>query len=324
MDRSIFRNKDYVYQVYRMKSFSKAAQSLYITQPCLSAIIIKLEKEIGVPLFDRNKNPIQLTEFGERYIACAENIECIEMDFKKFLNDVDTLKTGKISIGANNVFASFVLPPIIHSFSMRYPNVKVDLIESTTANLEEKLFSGNLDIVLDNYPLDDAIYNKNLFGEEHLLLAIPASFAINQSLRRFQLTLEDIVTGRHKTDVTAAIPMNCIADIPFILLRHGNDTRVRADNICTQVQIKPKIVLELDQLATAYNVACSGIGATFISDTLAIKMHINASIAFYKVDAEASRRPVYFYHKKSRYQTKAVREFLKAAINYGFVNSCSA
>ena len=68
----MFTWKKYIYEVYREKSFSKAAQNLYISQPSLSARVKKVEKEIGFPLFDRSTSPLQLTEVGEVYIKAAE------------------------------------------------------------------------------------------------------------------------------------------------------------------------------------------------------------------------------------------------------------
>ncbi len=70
----MFTWKKYVYEVYREKSFSKAAQNLYISQPSLSARIKKVEERIGVPLFDRSTSPLQLTEVGKAYIEAAEEI----------------------------------------------------------------------------------------------------------------------------------------------------------------------------------------------------------------------------------------------------------
>lgn len=61
----MFKGKKYVYEVYREKSFSKAAQNLYISQPSLSARIKQIEEQIGEPLFDRSTNPLQLTEIGK-------------------------------------------------------------------------------------------------------------------------------------------------------------------------------------------------------------------------------------------------------------------
>ena len=78
----MFKGKKYVYEVYREKSFSKAAQNLYISQPSLSARIKQIEEQIGEPLFDRSTNPLQLTEIGKVYIEAAEEIFKIEQDRK--------------------------------------------------------------------------------------------------------------------------------------------------------------------------------------------------------------------------------------------------
>ena len=92
----MFTWKKYIYEVYREKSFSKAAQNLYISQPSLSARVKKVEKEIGFPLFDRSTSPLQLTEVGEVYIKAAEEIFQIEQRVENYINNLTTLKTGII------------------------------------------------------------------------------------------------------------------------------------------------------------------------------------------------------------------------------------
>ena len=77
----MFANMDYVYEVYKEGSFSKAAANLYISQPALSATVKKIEKKIGMPLFDRSTVPVQLTECGKKYMKTAEKIMDIEEDF---------------------------------------------------------------------------------------------------------------------------------------------------------------------------------------------------------------------------------------------------
>lgn len=64
----MFNGMKYVYEVYKERSFSNAARNLYISQPALSGMIKKIEKNIGMPLFDRSTTPIQLTECGKKYI----------------------------------------------------------------------------------------------------------------------------------------------------------------------------------------------------------------------------------------------------------------
>ena len=68
----MFRGMEYVYEVYREKSFSKAARNLYISQPALSAAVRRVEEELNSPIFDRSRNPVGLTECGEHYILAVE------------------------------------------------------------------------------------------------------------------------------------------------------------------------------------------------------------------------------------------------------------
>ena len=119
----MFTWKKYVYEVYREKSFSKAAQNLYISQPSLSARIKKIEDRIGFPLFDRSTSPLQVTEVGEVYIEAAEEIYRIEQRVENYINNLTTLKTGHLSIGASNLFAAYILTPLITQFKQKYPEV---------------------------------------------------------------------------------------------------------------------------------------------------------------------------------------------------------
>ena len=97
--------KKYVYEVYKERSFTKAAQNLYISQPSLSARIKKIEEIIGEPLFDRSTTPLQLTEVGKVYIEAAEEITQIEQRVENYINDLAGLKTGNLAVGASTLFA---------------------------------------------------------------------------------------------------------------------------------------------------------------------------------------------------------------------------
>ena len=84
----MFDGKEYVYAVYEEKSFSKAAQKLYITQPALSTAIKKVEKKIGTPIFDRSTSPIGLTPGGEVYIDAIEKLFALEQNTLNQLNNL--------------------------------------------------------------------------------------------------------------------------------------------------------------------------------------------------------------------------------------------
>ena len=168
----MFTWKKYIYEVYLEKSFSRAAQNLYISQPSLSARVKKVEEQIGFPLFDRSTNPLQLTEVGKAYIEAAEEIFQIEQRMENYINNLSTLKTGSLSIGASNLFAAYVLPPIITSFKQKFPDVDIQITEGNTTQLETMLGSNSLDFVIDNYHYDSTLYNKKLYCKENILLSL--------------------------------------------------------------------------------------------------------------------------------------------------------
>ena len=197
----MFDGKEYVYAVYEEKSFSKAAQKLYITQPALSTAIKKVEKKIGTPIFDRSTSPIGLTPGGEVYIDAIEKLFALEQNTLNQLNNLNGLLAGKLSVGGTIFFTSFVLPGVLSEFSHRYPQIKIDLQEGTTTQLTDKLVAEELDLLIDNSELDDKNYEKYYYSTERIILAVPKSFPINEELTQYQLTAEDIRAGRHSQAV---------------------------------------------------------------------------------------------------------------------------
>lgn len=100
----------YVYEIYRQKSFSKAAQALFITQPALSIAIGKLEASLGMPLFDRSTRPISLTPAGRIYLQTIEKTRALEQDLRHQLDDIRALRTGTITIGSSHFINACILP----------------------------------------------------------------------------------------------------------------------------------------------------------------------------------------------------------------------
>ena len=303
--------KKYVYEVYKERSFTKAAQNLYISQPSLSARIKKIEEIIGEPLFDRSTTPLQLTEVGKVYIEAAEEITQIEQRVENYINDLAGLKTGNLAVGASTLFAAYVVPSLITQFNQKFPDVHIQLIEGNTAELEEMLGSNALDFVIDNYHYDSILYNKELYCEENILLAVPKHFAVNEELGMYQLSYKNIKNKNYLNQKYPAVPLGRFADIPFIMLTQGNDTRTRGDRLCRNVGFKPNIVLEFNQQSTAYMASSTQLGATFISDILVSQLPTFENLVYYKLDGEEAKRKVFFYYKTHKYKTRVVEEFIR-------------
>lgn len=309
----MFRGMEYVYEVYKEKSFSKAARNLYISQPSLSTAVKKAEEEIGFPVFDRSTTPIKLTEFGEEYIKSIEIIMGVEKSFENFIHDVSELKSGSISIGGTNLFASYILPPLISEFTEKYPLVDINLVEANTTELTGKLFSGNLDLLIDNNFVDETIYEKKFFGVEHLLLTVPKKLEANIGAEDYAMTAADIKNDRHLSGEVSPVPLKFFANEPFLLLKSGNDTKTRADKICHNSRFVPKVKLKLEQQITAYHLSCYGMGISFTGDILIKHVPDDENLIYYKLEDKDARRDVNFYYKKGRYMPRALKEFLNMA-----------
>ena len=306
----MFQGMHYVYEVYKEMSFSKAAKNLYISQPSLSAAIKKVEQRIGFPIFDRSSTPVQLTDLGKEYIRSIEIIMDVESSFQNYVQDVQDMRVGSLAIGGTNLFASYVLPPLLSRFSEQYPHIRVNLVEANTTELTEKLFSGTLDLLIDNQTMDPVIYEKRFFCEEHLLLAVPSQFISNKPIRNYALSASDVRQGRHLSSQVLPIPLDFFQNEPFLLLKSGNNTRTRADSICHNARFTPRVKLELEQQITAYNLSRYGMGISFCGDTLICHVPEDQNLVYYKLDNQDAIREVNFYFKRNRYMTKIITEFL--------------
>lgn len=307
----MFTWKHYVYEIYKEKSFSKAAQNLYISQPSLSARIRKIEQQLGAPLFDRSTTPLRMTEVGEFYIAAARKMFQIEQDMENYINDLHTLKSGSIAIGASNLFAAYTLPPIIMKFRQRFPDVSIRLTEGNTAQLEELLCNNTLDLVFDNNHYDNTLYDKGFYNEEFLLLAVPRTFPVHEQLQAYRLTGEDILNRAYRDPDCPPVPLHLFSQTPFLMLTPGNDTRTRGDRLCREAGFRPNVVLEFNQQATAYMAASTQMGATFASDILVSRQPSFDNLVYYKLAGDAAKRQAFFYYKRNKYKTRAMEEFIQ-------------
>lgn len=188
---------DYVYAVWQEKSFSAAARKLFVSQPALSASVRKVERELGLPIFDRSTTPLQLTDAGRAYIEAAERIFRIKRDLKSYCDDLAGLESGTLRLGGTNFFASCFLPPMIEAFSRRHPHIALSVTESDSADLFDKLTTEELDIIVDSGVCDDSLYETVPFYQDHILLSVPAAFPINERFPDYRLTRQDILMGRH-------------------------------------------------------------------------------------------------------------------------------
>ncbi len=306
----MFSKYEYVYAVYKAGNFTKAAQSLFISQPSLSVAIRNIEKQVGAPLFDRTGSGAELTEIGREYIAAAERIRNIERDFSNRIHDIYNLETGTLSVGGTNYLCSYVLPRIVTRFKALYPKIEVTLTEANSATLGEMIDNEQLDIVIDSFDANMDLYEGEPLTKEQLLLCLPSA----RELTGYQgIYPRDIYNGTADLAKMPAVPIALFKDEPFILLKPGNDMYHRAQKLFEKGSISPNVLFSVDQLNISCALVESGMGACFATDTFFKFAGFRSDVLLYNVSQEHSTRTLYIANKKNKHRTRAMEEFIRVA-----------
>lgn len=237
---------EYVLAVAKEKHFGKAAESCHVTQPTLSMQLQKLEEELEVLIFDRSKNPIEVTDEGKLIVEQAKKIIG---EHKKLYSIIDENKdeiSGEFKLAVIPTLSSFIIPLFLKSFSEKYPKVNLIITESITEEIIEEVNSGEIDAGLLVTPLNEKnITERKLYFEPFYLFA-----SRNHELYKLdqvsedQLKLEDIW-----------------------LLNKGNCFRDQVLNICRAVKendIESNIRFESGSFETLKKLVLSGYGYTIL------------------------------------------------------------
>ena len=299
----------YVYQVYKDGSFSRAARSLYITQPALSIAIQKIEASIGQPLFNRSQHPLTLTPAGEIYISTIEQSMVLEQEMHQRLKDIQNLQTGSIYLGGSHYLNAYILPEILANFCRKYPGIDIFIKEHSAATLSSMLSAHELDLTFSCNEEFMSDFERYPAFTDHVLLAVQKEHPINKSLSEFVLTSADIEKGRHLSDTCPSVSLTFFRDVDFILLSPGNNLHDRSLKMFESAGFTPSVKLQLSQLVTAYHLTEHFPAATFVSDRLVRNSH--ASLCYYKLDYEHAQRTFYILLPKRNYTSIAVRTFIQ-------------
>ena len=166
-------NMKYVYQLYLDRSFSKAAEHLYMTQPALSIAIKRVEAVLGAELFDRSRHPLELTQAGESYIATIRQIRHLEEELQREVDDLKQLGHGTLRLGGTHYINNYILADALADFAGAHPGVTIDLEEGSARRLTGMLRDRELDLtfscaaeVLEEFEHVPAF-------SDHILLAVP-------------------------------------------------------------------------------------------------------------------------------------------------------
>lgn len=258
-----FRQLQYVLKVAECGSITKAANELYMAQPSLSSYIGKVEKELGVLLFDRSVNPIQLTLAGEEYVKEARRMLYIQEQLQKKLQDISQVSRRRVRMGISHERGIFMLPRILPVFRERFPEVSVEVVPGSHKKLSAQLSEGTLDIVMLPTIEKTADFRYIDVYEEEIMVCAGAGIVRSEHLYEGKWDMID--------------PDRC-GSIPFIKMEPGHVITHAFDRVFTG---KMNIVFEAYSSAEALRLAAAGMGACLVSQmTMDMIQYDHATRAF--------------------------------------------
>ena len=171
------RQFEFILEIAKFGSVSKAAKSLKLSQPTLSKYLAKLEEELGFTLFDRTKIPLKPTEAGKRYLIAGEHIVSTH---RKLCKDLEALRKKEgvsLRIGISPTRAHFVLSDLLDAFYNKNTETKLVISEKTVSQLNSALFCGELDMIISLKGESSKQFEEIPLFSERLVLAVPQKYA---------------------------------------------------------------------------------------------------------------------------------------------------
>ena len=247
------RKLRYIMEIAKEGSITNAAQNLFITQPSLSNLLLSVEDELGVKLFDRSVSPMVLTYAGEKYIAAAGKIFDTIQELQCQIDNMKDSMTGRLNIGCGSQQSPFLVPEIFPAMIKKYPGIELNLFEDSWNNLEEQLLKGTLDAVLygrwANHPNIEYI---ELSRVEMVLLS--------------PLDFHPMDVEIHFARAFPCIDLQKLDPIPLVLMKRGHQMRASIDNFFRENQYKPNIMMETDNWMTCLRMVENGAAFTILPD----------------------------------------------------------
>lgn len=248
-----FQQLEYILAVHRHKHFGKAAEACHITQATLSAMIIKLEDELNIQIFDRSHKPIKTTAIGLEVIEKARSILDIQRDLH-LLQGMDAEMTGTIRIGIIPTIASSLLPLILPRIMSQFPELKLVISEITTDEIVHHLEMDKIDLGILSTPLINDLL------EEHILYYEPMKvYGAEESEK-------DYITSKE------------VKDKEIWLLEEGHCFRNQAATICELREKKvddSKLQLEANSFETLLSITDQFGGLTILPELYSLQLPKN-------------------------------------------------
>ncbi|PKM83874.1 MAG: transcriptional regulator [Firmicutes bacterium HGW-Firmicutes-13] len=284
-------------KVAERKSFSRAAEDIYLSQSTVSSHISSLEKHFGQKLFDRLGKEVVLTPFGERFYYWSTEILKLRDMANWDLKDWTGIVEGNIHIGAGTVPAQFMAPFLISEFIKKYPGISFTLTQNSSEIVAEDLLKGVVDMGI----LGEKYYSEKIeyipFLDEKLVLITPRNFKLKEPVSLYQ-----------------------VLDYNFVFRKPGSGTQAVVEKIFKKEGIesaKLNVVAYFNNVQSIKQGVKEGLGISIISEIAAMDYAQSKYINKYELKEIGERRTFYFAYNRQKTLAPFINEFIKFSTREG-------
>ncbi len=292
---------EYILKIAEENNITKAAEKLFITQSALNQQLLKLEKELGTPLFHRSRSNWRLTDAGKIYIEGAKEALHIKQITYNRIYDVTNARKGSLKIGLTPGRGLKLFTEIYPKLHSDFPNLEVCPIEMRVKAQQEAISNGHIDIGFMTLAEKSRTNDEYIvLGQEQLMLILPSSHPISI---------------KYKSD-NKNIPTLSIKELesePFVLMDKNSTLRELSDEIFKKADIIPNILFETNNTAgiaaMVESTLCCGIIPWFYAKKPSDKLN-----CFY-LEGNPSW-DVAISYSKNNYLNSGAKEFIELAKNW--------
>lgn len=285
----LLRHINYFLAVAEYRSFTRAATSLYVSQPALSQQIKQLEEQLGCQLFDRSGRSVRLTDAGEMYARYARNALQDLQEGKRAINDVKNLSSGELRIAITPTFTTYLIGPLIKVFHERYPKVTLSVKEMSQEQMEQRLLEDEFDVGI-------AFENVHSADIESQTLLVE--------------TLALVVRKDHPLAQESVVNLQILNQQSMVLLSNEFATREQIERYCRQHQVQPKVLMEANSLSAVIEIVRNTQLATLLPSNITGERDELVAIT---LTPSLLQRTAVLLQRKGAYQTAAAKAFITLA-----------
>ena len=289
-------------QVAHHRSFSRAAEALFLTQPSVTARIQSLEREIGERLFERTGRSVTLTDAGRAFIPHAQRALTAVQEGTDAIEAVRHGDVGSIRIGASTSIATYILPAIFRHFRETRPRVHIHLSTGNTEEIIERLLASELHVAVTRLTQHPEIESLHLYNDD-LALVVPPS---HHFASKGRVTVAE--AGRE----------------PFLFFERSSTYHGLIYSMFLRGGVVPESVMELDSMETTKHMVEAGLGIAILP-LVSIEREV-ATGTLVKVEIrdmeQPGQREVGVHIMRNRAASPPLRDFLKVLTGeYGIPNT---